>query len=162
MSYQDSLRAAQLRKQQQQQQQQEVGQRPQPRAPTPPAPAAAPRAAVASASASEQVALPMATSGEVQRRQQIPWTPRDEPQTARERAQFKNKVPFDEDIYEVMKATLKLFTKRIGNSERMPQKLSVEEAQWLQSAVEMIIEDARMYGPPEKPISPPPPPMDHQ
>lgn len=78
------------------------------------------------------------------------WVPAPEPRTARERASFKNKIPFSESMYEVLKTSIQLLT------ERMKSKapLTIDEANWLSQAVETIIEDANMYGPPaRRPVS---------
>lgn len=71
----------------------------------------------------------------------------NEPKTAREKAQFKNKIPFDENMYEVLKTAIELLSKRING----PEPLSADEAGWLLNAVEAILADANMYGPPPKP-----------
>ena len=53
---------------------------------------------------------------------------------ARETAKFKNKVPFDEDIYEVLKTVVELLTRRLNDPKQQP--LSAEEAKWLNEGVE--------------------------
>lgn len=75
------------------------------------------------------------------------WPAQVEPKTARERASFKNKVPFSEHMYETLKTTIQMLSDRIKTSN----PLSVQESEWLQTAVELIITDANLYGPPEKP-----------
>ena len=75
------------------------------------------------------------------------WTQTNEPKTAREKAQFKNKIPFDESMYEVLKTAIELLSRRING----PDPLSSDEAAWLLTAVEIIIADAHTYGPPPKP-----------
>eukprot|EP01039_Chlorochromonas_danica_P005204 gene5205-5735_t len=67
-----------------------------------------------------------------------------------ERVKFKNKVPFDEECYEVLKATIELFSKRVGEGK----KLTMEEVRWLEGAVDFILEDARRPGqvPPRPPL----------
>lgn len=80
--------------------------------------------------------------------QQQAWTPSEIPKTAKEMANFKNKIPFDEDMYVVLKTTIELMTSRIKNHE----PLKVTETAWLSDAVEIIIQDARTFGPPPKPV----------
>lgn len=78
-----------------------------------------------------------------------PWTgDNDGKKSVREMAKFKNKVPFDEDTYKVLKASIELLSKRIEEGEL----LTKDEAKWMVNAVEHIIEDAHKYGPPAKPI----------
>ena len=80
-----------------------------------------------------------------------PWQDnRPEPKSARERVAFKNKVPFSEEMYGTIKSAIELLSKR-SRSDPAPQVLSVEEATWLRGAVDRIIDDAKMYGPPARP-----------
>ena len=90
-----------------------------------------------------------------------PWVDtRPEPKTARERVSFKNKVPFSDDMYETLKRTIELLSKR-ARTDPDPEKLTVDEAVWLKGAVEVILEDAKRYGPPPRPerVAQPPPPQ---
>lgn len=91
-------------------------------------------------------------SGFPQSRQgeKLPWVLNPEPKTARERAQFKNKVPFSEEIYETIKRSIELLSERKNSG----QNLSVDDAKWLKDAVEVIIADAHKYGPPSRPPRP--------
>ena len=75
------------------------------------------------------------------------WQMPPEPKTARDRASFKNKVPFSEEIYETLKTGIELLSERVKSKS----PLTLEEANWLQNAAEVIIEDANKYGPPERP-----------
>ena len=70
-----------------------------------------------------------------------------EPKNARDKASFKNKVPFSEEIYETLKTSVELLSERIKSNK----PLTVQQAEWLANAVEVIIQDANMYGPPERP-----------
>ncbi len=70
-----------------------------------------------------------------------------EPKTARERASFKNKVPFDEDIYETIKKTIELFTYRLESGK----PLQSSDIQWLRNNIPVIMDDAHKYLPPERP-----------
>jgi hypothetical protein len=79
--------------------------------------------------------------------EQVPWTVGEGKKTARERAQFKNKVPFGEETYEVIRAAILLLSKRSAG-----EKLTVEETEWFRDAVEAIVEDANKFGPPPKPV----------
>lgn len=80
-----------------------------------------------------------------------PWQDnRPEPKSARERVAFKNKVPFSEEMYGTIKSAIELLSKR-SRSDPAPEVLSVEEATWLRGAVDRIIDDAKMYGPPARP-----------
>jgi len=71
-----------------------------------------------------------------------------EPKSARDRAQFKNKVPFSEDMYKVLRRAIELLSQRV---EVGAGPLTLDEAKWLEKAVDEIIEDAKLYGPPPKP-----------
>ena len=70
-----------------------------------------------------------------------------EPKTARERASFKNKVPFDEGIYETIKKTIELLTHRLESGK----PLQSSDTQWLRNNIPLIIDDANKYLPPERP-----------
>jgi hypothetical protein len=50
-------------------------------------------------------------------------------------------------MYEVLKTSIELLTERINTKKA----LTIDEAAWLQNAVEIIVEDANLYGPPERP-----------
>jgi hypothetical protein len=67
---------------------------------------------------------------------------------------FKNKVPFTEDVYETMKKAIELLSKR-ARTDPPPEILTVEEAKWFKSAIEVIIADAKKYGPPPRPARKP-------
>jgi hypothetical protein len=73
----------------------------------------------------------------------------DDLKSAREKASFKTKIPFNEDLYAILKTTIELLTKRINKKE----KLSLEETKWFEKAINIIIDDANKYGPPLKPVS---------
>lgn len=80
-----------------------------------------------------------------------PWlSTRPEPKTARDRVAFKNKVPFTDDVYETLKKCIELLSKRT-RSNPAPEMLTVEEAAWFKNAVESVIADAKLYGPPPRP-----------
>lgn len=108
-------------------------------------------------------AIPQAPSAVPQQevaggQQQQAWEQADtESMSTRERAKFKNQVPFSEDMYETIKTCITMLSDR-SNKEN-PKKLSADEAQWFKEAVEVILEDAHMYGPPKRPerMAAPPP-----
>ena len=80
-----------------------------------------------------------------------PWiNTRPEPKTARERVSFKNKIPFTDDMYETIKRAIELLSKR-ARTDPAPEKLTVDEAEWFKGAVEIILEDAKKFGPPPRP-----------
>ena len=82
--------------------------------------------------------------------QQQAWDQGDtESMSTREKAKFKNQVPFSEDMYETIKACITILSDR-SNIEN-PKYPSADEAHWFKEAVEVILEDARMYGPPKRP-----------
>jgi len=97
---------------------------------------------------------------------QAPWVYDTSPKSAKEKASFRNQVPFSEDIYETLKGTIELLTKRLAMKKDVDvsklsideraamamKSLSVDEAQWLKSAIEVIIDDAYRYGPPPRPV----------
>ena len=76
-----------------------------------------------------------------------------EPKTARERVSFKNKVPFSDDMYSTLKRAIELLSDRVRVDLSATQgvPLSKDDAAWLATAVEAIITDAKMYGPPVRP-----------
>ena len=76
------------------------------------------------------------------------WIGTNEPKTARDKASFKNKIPFNEDMYEILKSSIEILSDRMNTK----QPLTTEQAVWLSNAIEIIIEDANKYGPPPKPI----------
>ena len=76
------------------------------------------------------------------------WVSTSEPKTAREKASFKNKIPFNEEMYEVLKSSIELLSDRMSTK----QPLTPEQAAWLSNAVEIIISDANMFGPPARPV----------
>lgn len=71
-----------------------------------------------------------------------------EPKSARDRAQFKNKIPFSEDMYNVLRRAIELLSRRV---EVGAGPLPLDDALWLHKAVDDIIEDAKKFGPPQKP-----------
>lgn len=75
---------------------------------------------------------------------------RPEPKTARERVSFKNKIPFSDDMYETLKKTIEMLSKR-ARTDPPPEPLTVEEAKWFAKSIETILADAKMYGPPARP-----------
>ena len=97
----------------------------------------------------------------------MPWVYDTAPKSAREKAAFKNQVPFSDDLYEMIKNSIEILNKRLlisTNRHKDPSTLSIdeaaelrikslttEEALWLTQAVEVIIADAQKFGPPEKP-----------
>jgi hypothetical protein len=101
--------------------------------------------------------------------QQSPWVSDNAPKSAKEKASFKNQVPFREDVYDTIKGAIELLTKRLNMKKDLTSidmsKLSVDEkaalsmktlaadeAHWLAAAVEVIINDAYMFGPPARPV----------
>lgn len=72
-----------------------------------------------------------------------------EPRTARDRALFKNKVPFSEDMYQTIKRMIELLSERVDSQNA----LTVDDAKWFKSIIDDVIEDANMYGPPARPLS---------
>ena len=85
-------------------------------------------------------------SNEAERMNKVPYK-MVEPKTARERASYKNKVPFDEEIYETIKKTIELFTHRLESGK----PLQASDIQWLRNNVPVIIDDAHKYSPPVRP-----------
>ena len=108
----------------------------------------------------------MSSSDDASTTQQSPWVSDKAPKSAKEKASFKNQVPFREEVYETVKGAIELLTKRLNmNKDLAMSKLSldeqaalsmktltVDEAQWLAAAVEVILDDAYKYGPPARPI----------
>lgn len=101
--------------------------------------------------------------------EQEPWVYDTSPKSAKQKAAFKNNVPFDDDVYETMKSSIDLLTRRmkkreagknmsIDEAKEATSGLTIEEAKWLSNAVEILIEDAYKYGPPLRipNIAPPP------
>ena len=101
--------------------------------------------------------------------EQQPWVYDTSPKNAKQKAAFKNNVPFDDDVYETMKSSIELLTRRmkkreaendmsIDEANEATSGLTIEEAKWLSDAVEVLIEDAYKYGPPLRipNIAPPP------
>lgn len=76
------------------------------------------------------------------------WVATSEPKTAREKASFKNKIPFNEEMYEVLKSSIELLSDRMSTK----QPLTPEQAAWLTDAIEIILADAKMFGPPARPV----------
>lgn len=76
------------------------------------------------------------------------WIPTNDQKSAREMAKFKSKIPFDDNMYEVLKTAITLLSKRTTTTD----PLSAEEATWLVDAVDLIIEDAKKFGPPPRPV----------
>lgn len=76
------------------------------------------------------------------------WVSTNEPKTAREKASFKNKIPFNEEMYDVLKSSIEILSDRMSSK----QPLTPDQAAWLSEAVEVILSDAKMYGPPARPI----------
>ena len=101
----------------------------------------------------------------------IPWTYDNDSKltSAKDKASFKNQVPFSEEMYDIVKTALEMLTGRqkMGtDSLKNPSdltvdernsiskmSLTVEEAEWLVQAVELIVADAKVYGPPLKPVN---------
>lgn len=80
-----------------------------------------------------------------------------ESMSTREKAKFKNQVPFTEDMYETIKACVNILSDR-SNREN-PKIPTQDEAMWFKDAIEAVIEDAHLYGPPKRPertAAPPP------
>jgi len=99
---------------------------------------------------------------------QLPWVYDKTPKSAKEKARFGSQVPFDEEVYETMKHTIELLTKRLSmnkdpskvdmsklsideQSMLSMKSLTVEESLWFANAIEIIIADAYKYGPPVRP-----------
>lgn len=70
-----------------------------------------------------------------------------EAKTAREKASFSNKIPFNEDMYKVLKKAIELLSKR--STDKTP--VTKNEAEWFADAINVIIDDAKKFGPPPKP-----------
>ena len=77
------------------------------------------------------------------------WESRSETLSIKAKNQFKNQVPFSNEMYETIKTAVELLSGRSDASN--PAMLTSEEANWFADAVEAIIEDANMYGPPKPP-----------
>lgn len=71
-----------------------------------------------------------------------------EPKSSRDRAAFRNKIPFSEDMYNTMRKFIDILSKRIESNS----PISMEESSYLLEAVDIIIDDAKKYGPPVKPV----------
>lgn len=95
---------------------------------------------------------------------QEPWVYDTSPKSAREKAAFRSQVPFSQDIYETLKASIELLSRRMKMKvepgkdmsidearEAAVSSLTLDEAKWLCESVEMLIEDAYKYGPPLRP-----------
>ena len=126
--------------------------------------------------AEERQAYNMVSCSFIRRKMQVylkaeqePWVYDTSPKSAREKAAFKNNVPFAPEVYETMKSSIDLLSKRmkrktIGAEMSIDEALeaagsiSLEEAKWLGEAVEILIEDAYKYGPPLRPANIAPPP----
>lgn len=104
---------------------------------------------------------------------QEPWVYDTSPKSAREKAAFRSQVPFSQDIYETLKSSIELLSRRMkikvepGKDmsidearEAAAGSLTLEEAKWLCDSVEMLIEDAYKYGPPIRPARLPAPSED--
>lgn len=63
-------------------------------------------------------------------------------------SQFKNKVPFSEDIYDHIKFVLSALSEKMRTKDAV---LSSKDADRFVVAVAEILEDARKYGPPPRP-----------
>jgi len=63
---------------------------------------------------------------------------------ARDANSFKNKVPFDEDIYKTLKFTIQTLSDRMKDK----QPLSPENLAMLEDAVDAILKDAQLPPPP--------------
>ena len=100
---------------------------------------------------------------------QSPWVYDTSPKSAKEKASFRNQVPFKDDVYGTLKGSIELLTKRLAMNKDLSgveisklsideraamalKSLTVDEAQWLVDAVEVIIDDAYRYGPPPRPV----------
>lgn len=106
--------------------------------------------------------------------EQEPWVYDTSPKSAKQKAAFKNNVPFSDDVYETMKSSIDLLTRRmkkreagkdmsIDEANEATSGLTIEEAKWLSNAVEILIEDAYKYGPPLRiPNIAPPPGMEEE
>jgi hypothetical protein len=100
---------------------------------------------------------------------QEPWVYDTSPKSAKEKVAFKNNVPFGPEVYETIKSTIELLSRRmkkrpislemsVDEAREASGGLSLEESKWLSDAVETLIEDAYRYGPPLRipNIAPPP------
>lgn len=97
---------------------------------------ASPAATTAVAPASTQVAS----------REKQSWESNTDGLSVKAKQEFKNKVPFSGDMYETIKTAVGLLSARSSADKTL---LTSEEAEWFSDAVEAIIEDANMYGPPK-------------
>jgi hypothetical protein len=94
--------------------------------------------------ASSASAIPRQAQARGVRGEQIAWTVVDtESMSTREKAKFKNQVPFSEEMYETIKACINILTDRTNRDN--PQTPSIDEALWFRDAVGAIVEDAHKY-----------------
>ncbi len=75
-----------------------------------------------------------------------PWESNTDGLSVKAKQEFKNKVPFSKDMYETIKTAVNLLSARSSADKTL---LTSEEADWFSDAVEAILEDANMYGPPK-------------
>lgn len=73
---------------------------------------------------------------------------KEAPSTARELSQFKNKIPFSDEIYEEIKFVIAVLQQKASNVDKV---LKQEDASKFVVAVAAILEDAHKYGPPPRP-----------
>lgn len=71
---------------------------------------------------------------------------------------FKNKVPFNEEVYDKIKYTIEQLSIRMKGKE----PLSKETVELLESYIEEILDDASKYGPPTRPEPSLQPPSDEE
>ena len=76
------------------------------------------------------------------------WEYNTEGLSVKAKQEFKNKVPFSDDIYATIKTAVSLLSARSSKEKTL---LTQDEADWLVDAVEVILEDANRYGPPKPP-----------
>jgi hypothetical protein len=100
-------------------------------------------AAPAASPASTAPASPSVASSDKQS-----WESNTDGLSAKAKQEFKNKVPFSDDVYETIKAAVNLLSARSSKERTL---LTRDEADWFAEAVEVIIEDANRYGPPKPP-----------
>ena len=94
--------------------------------------------------ASSASAIPRQAQARGVRGEQVAWTVVDtENMSNREKAMFKNQVPFSEEMYETIKASINILTDRTDRDN--PQTPSIDEALWFRDAVEAIVADAHRY-----------------
>ena len=70
------------------------------------------------------------------------------PKNAREMSQFRNKIPFGDEMYDTLKWTVGTLSERMKSKDKPLDMATIDK---LDQAIEEIIADAHMYGPPKRP-----------